>query len=103
MCREPNSYAWRCARRHEAGLALGALDRRLALRRGLQGRLDAEPNEVALRRGLEEREVLAIAPRERPAEPALGPERRVVDRRDHRLVVGLALAKTGETAQVRAR
>src|SRR5688572_8155276 len=103
MCRVSSSYAWRLARRHEAELALGALDRRLALWRGLQCRLDTEPNEVALRRRLEEREVLAVAPRERPAESPLGAQRRVVNRRDHRLVIGLALAKAREAAQVRAR
>src|SRR5688572_15928211 len=90
-------------RTRDVRLALGAFDRRLTGRRGFQRGLDAEPNEVALRRRLEKREVLAVAPRERPAEPSAGRERRVVDRRDHGLVVGLALPHAREAAQVRAR
>src|SRR6187551_1796042 len=66
-------------RRREAGLAFGAFDRSRALRRGLQRRLDAEPNEGALRLRLEEREILAIAPRERTSEPALGADGCVMD------------------------
>src|SRR5690606_34237145 len=87
-------------------LVLEPLDRRdparEAGRRAAAERLPgARSDQRRLRRALEERVAVAgILPRRRAGQVLTGGQRRVLDARDDRLVVGVALAQAGEAAQI---